>query len=89
MFLHSGSYVDRILGVTAKSKPLNIERQQNVFEIVVWLHCVVVVCNEVEEKTLSLKLNYLPWNTLALVVYRVCSARTKMVEIIGSQALSA
>lgn len=55
MFLNAGINVQRIVGGTQKFNSINIERQRNIFEVLVWFHFVKVVYIEVEKKKLSLE----------------------------------
>lgn len=67
---------------------LIILKHPTIFAVLVWLHRVNVVCNEVEKKRLSFNLNYRSVNIIGLVLHRVCSELTTLISRVCPEKLT-
>lgn len=88
LFLNARSYIERVLGGTGKARSLSVELIPTVLEVLILFYFINMFSTAIANKRISVKQNYRSSNIIGLVVHRVCSVWTQLMQEVGNEALS-
>ena len=85
--LNAGNYIQMVLGGKRTNSPITIEQSPTVFQVLLWHHCINLVCEHVNRKKLSARMNYQVGHVIGYVVYHVTRAWGLLLRTVSDAPL--